>query len=240
MVDYERAKDHYELLGVSRDAPDEVVRAAYKALAAKHHPDRNPGDRRAERTLKQLNAAFEVLSDPAKRKEYDDQVVNPRLGREPTSTPSFRPQPAWGPARDRIGRVAPLGKAGGFGRLLFWGLVCAAFFFGVYQVGRGGALGSFFGSLRGRLFHSVPVTDDPEIYDRQTRARVHVPPDQAQAGLVSGMYELDDAGPRVRLVDKKGDHWVVEPNRVASSLATGEFRLQFALFFVPPSRGKPH
>jgi molecular chaperone DnaJ len=53
-----RRQDHYEVLGVNSDAPEEVVRAAYRALAAKYHPDRNPGDGDAELRLKRLNAAF--------------------------------------------------------------------------------------------------------------------------------------------------------------------------------------
>jgi curved DNA-binding protein CbpA len=57
-------QDHYEVLGVHPDAPDEVVRAAYRALVAKYHPDRNPGDRDAELKLKRLNAAFHVLGKP--------------------------------------------------------------------------------------------------------------------------------------------------------------------------------
>jgi hypothetical protein len=62
---------HYDRLKIARDAPIEVVRAAYRALSLKYHPDRNPGDSEAARNMALLNAAYEVLSDPEKRREHD-------------------------------------------------------------------------------------------------------------------------------------------------------------------------
>ncbi|MDP9033355.1 MAG: J domain-containing protein [Myxococcota bacterium] len=73
-------QDHYEVLGVSPDAPDSVIRTAYRALASKHHPDRNQDDPDAELKLKRLNAAFQVLSDPAKRRHYDELLRSPQSG----------------------------------------------------------------------------------------------------------------------------------------------------------------
>ena len=63
--------DYYELLGVARDADGPAIKAAYRKLALKYHPDRNPGDREAEETFKQVNEAYAVLSDPQKRQRYD-------------------------------------------------------------------------------------------------------------------------------------------------------------------------
>jgi len=65
------------VLGVTPDAPEEVIRAAYRALAAKYHPDRNPADPDAELNLKRLNAAFQVLGDPSNRKRYDEVTRRP-------------------------------------------------------------------------------------------------------------------------------------------------------------------
>jgi len=63
--------DYYELLGVSRDADGATIKAAYRKLALKYHPDKNPGDKQAEETFKQVNEAYAVLSDGEKRQRYD-------------------------------------------------------------------------------------------------------------------------------------------------------------------------
>jgi len=62
---------HYENLKVERDAPLEVIRAAYRALSQKYHPDRNPGDPEAARIMPLLNEAYRVLSDSKLRTEHD-------------------------------------------------------------------------------------------------------------------------------------------------------------------------
>jgi DnaJ-class molecular chaperone len=64
-------KDYYNILGVSRNATDKEIKQAYRKLARKYHPDVNPGDKSAEARFKEINQAYEVLSDPEKRKKYD-------------------------------------------------------------------------------------------------------------------------------------------------------------------------
>ena len=64
-------KDYYQTLGVSRDASAEEIRKAYRKLAMKYHPDRNPGDKQAEERFKEINEAYQVLNDPQKRAHYD-------------------------------------------------------------------------------------------------------------------------------------------------------------------------
>ena len=64
-------KDYYQILGVSRNASEKEIKQAYRRLARKHHPDLNPGDKSAEAKFKEINAAYEVLSNPEKRKKYD-------------------------------------------------------------------------------------------------------------------------------------------------------------------------
>jgi molecular chaperone DnaJ len=64
-------RDYYEVLGVARNASEADIKKAFKRLAMKHHPDRNPGDARAEEQFKEAKAAYDVLSDPKKRSAYD-------------------------------------------------------------------------------------------------------------------------------------------------------------------------
>jgi hypothetical protein len=66
---------HYDNLKVSRQAPQEVIRAAYKALSQKYHPDKNPGDEKAARIMAIVNTAYNVLSDPVRRKEHDEWIA---------------------------------------------------------------------------------------------------------------------------------------------------------------------
>lgn len=65
-------KDYYAILGVPRNADEKEIKKAYRRLARKYHPDLNPGDKEAERKFKEINEAYEVLSDPEKRKRYDE------------------------------------------------------------------------------------------------------------------------------------------------------------------------
>ena len=64
-------KDYYKILGVDRKASEEDIRKAYRDLAKKHHPDRNPDNKQAEERFKEINEAYQVLSDPTKRQHYD-------------------------------------------------------------------------------------------------------------------------------------------------------------------------
>ena len=67
----ESKRDYYEVLGVGRDADDAAIKKAYRALAKKYHPDMNPGDADAEKKFKEASEAYAVLSDPDKRRQYD-------------------------------------------------------------------------------------------------------------------------------------------------------------------------
>src|SRR6476659_10450895 len=63
--------DYYKVLGLDKNASQEDIKKAYRKLARKHHPDLNPNDKEAHKKFQQLNEANEVLSDPEKRKKYD-------------------------------------------------------------------------------------------------------------------------------------------------------------------------
>ena len=67
----ESKRDYYEVLGVPKDADDAALKKAYRVLAKKYHPDANPGDKEAEAKFKEASEAYSVLSDPEKRRQYD-------------------------------------------------------------------------------------------------------------------------------------------------------------------------
>src|SRR4026207_1129003 len=78
-----KKRDYYEALGVNRDASDEDIKKAYRKLAIKHHPDRNPDSTDAEEKFKEAREADEVLSEAEKRRAYDaygHAGVNPQGG----------------------------------------------------------------------------------------------------------------------------------------------------------------
>jgi hypothetical protein len=128
----EKIHSHYDNLKVSRDAPLEVIRAAYKTLSQKYHPDRRPDDPNAVRVMKLINGSYEVLSDPIQRKDHDEWLARkerdaaettlktppPRSQSEPDGSPrpTVRPQPILRPraakskkpsAADRFVRTVP-------------------------------------------------------------------------------------------------------------------------------------
>src|ERR1051326_3322000 len=84
-----RYKDYYEVLGVPRTASDAEIKKAFRKLAREYHPDVAKNKKQSEEKFKEVNEAYEVLGDPAKRKKYDELGPNWRAGAE------FRPPPGW-------------------------------------------------------------------------------------------------------------------------------------------------
>jgi molecular chaperone DnaJ len=126
------AKDYYKILGVTRTAADKDIKAAYRRLARQYHPDVNPGNKSAEERFKEINEAYEVISDPEKRKKYDqygdqwqyaDQLNEAAQRQGKSGSWNFRQQtggsgPSFQYDQGDLGSIFEdiLGDRGGFGR----------------------------------------------------------------------------------------------------------------------------
>ena len=133
-------RDYYETLGVSKTATDEEIRSAFRKLARKYHPDVAKDKKVAEEKFKEINEAYEVLSDPEKRKKYD------QLGSNWNQPGGFQPPPQWGGQPDG-GRFYQWGGDGGGGvEFEFGGTGFSDFFEAFFGGGRGrSAFGGFGG-----------------------------------------------------------------------------------------------
>jgi curved DNA-binding protein len=126
-------RDYYDVLGLKKGASEADIKSAFRKQARKYHPDVNPDDKAAEEKFKEINEAYEVLSDPEKRKRYDQLGANWKAGEE------FRPPPGWEP--EYAGDMGDVfgGGTGGF----------SDFFEALFGGRRGARAGAGF-AMRGR------------------------------------------------------------------------------------------
>ncbi|HZO82779.1 MAG TPA: J domain-containing protein [Candidatus Binataceae bacterium] len=137
-------RDYYKTLGVERSASDAEIKSAYRKLARKYHPDLNPGNKEAEQRFKEINEAYQVLGDPAKRKKYDELGADWERG---ISEEEMRRQYGWAGGVG-AGRGAGA-RGGGFSDFFEQ-------FFGGFGAGRG------FGGARARRgFAGYEFTETP-------------------------------------------------------------------------------
>ena len=132
-----RYKDYYEILGVPRTASDAEIKKAFRKLAREHHPDVAKNKKQAEEKFKEINEAYEVLGDAAKRKKYDELGPNWSAGSE------FRPPPGWEgfPGGRGFSSRGPRGEEFEF---QFGGTGFSDFFEQLFgSAGRGGGAGGF-------------------------------------------------------------------------------------------------
>ncbi|PYK29677.1 MAG: hypothetical protein DME57_09555 [Verrucomicrobia bacterium] len=134
-------RDYYDTLGVSKTATDDEIKSAFRKLARKHHPDVAKDKKAAEEKFKQINEAYEVLSDPEKRKKYD------QLGANWNQPGGFQPPPGWGQQQPGGGFHQWGGDGGGGVEFEFGGTGFSDFFEAFFGGGRGR---SAFGGFGGR------------------------------------------------------------------------------------------
>jgi curved DNA-binding protein len=191
-------KDYYKTLGVDKKASQKEIKKAYRRLARKYHPDVNPGDQGAEARFKEINEAQEVLSDPEKRKKYDELGANwqqwQRMGRDPRGFDWSQ----WATGRQSGGgrvhvEYADLGdlfgEGGGF----------SDFFRNIFGGMGGGPYSQRRRSSRGQDFeHSVDIT--LEEAHAGTKRVLQMDSQRIEVTIPPGV----DTGSRVRISGKGG------------------------------------
>lgn len=161
-----RFKDYYEVLGVPRAASEDDLRKAFRKLARQYHPDVAKDKKVAEEKFKEINEAYEVLSDPAKRKKYDELGANWKQGAE------FRPPPGWtGPRGQTFRRGAP-----GDTEFQFGGTGFSDFFEALFGTrGRAGGVSGFGG---------FPEEEEMQARGRDVEGDIMVTLDEAMSGSI--------------------------------------------------------
>ncbi len=205
-------KDYYQQLGVARTADQKEIRRAFRKLARQYHPDVNPGDTAAEERFKEINEAYEVLSDPEKREKYDRFGAQwrqyERAGGRPEdfNWSQWQSQPGAAPGGgfrsvtpEEFEQMFGGGGRGGFSDFF------ETLFGGAMGGGRGGFGGDFGGASQPRpragrdIEHEVQVTLE-EAFHGATRSLQYEDGRQIQARIPPGVR----SGSRVRLSGQGG------------------------------------
>jgi curved DNA-binding protein len=190
-------KDYYKALGVDKNATADQIKKAYRKLAREFHPDKNPGDAKAEARFKEANEANEVLSDPEKRKKYDQlgadyaryQQMGGRPGQRPGGPGGFdwsqytTQQQQRRPGGNPFGGMGPDPDDEGFG---------------------GGGFSDFFSSIFGGMGGGGGARQRQPAKGRDYRANIQLPLQEAALGGPRVINLGPEAGGSIRLTLKPG------------------------------------
>jgi DnaJ-class molecular chaperone len=130
-----RIHTHYDNLKVTRNAPPEVIRAAYKTLCQKFHPDRNPDNENAKKTFLLIRTAYETLSDPEKRRRHDAWIASVESAEILESVvlqPRQKPRTKSGKTTPSNAQAWSLRKKKRIWQLFFWLLMAALILVGFF------------------------------------------------------------------------------------------------------------
>lgn len=197
-----KLRTHYDNLKVARDAPDFLIRAAYKSLSQKYHPDKNPDDGRATRVMAIINQSYEVLSDPVRRKEHDDWIHRQELlqaaealnqARARAAAPQTPPiPPQWQQPEPMSSALAARNWIASL-LLSPFKLIAAVIAFSPRLVGIGLLLGGLW--LWGALTPKRPPSPGPKPYQAEAPVRpVPAPLADGNCRLVGGYKQKDGSG----------------------------------------------
>ncbi len=171
-------RDYYEVLGVAKGASDDEIKKAFRKLAVKYHPDKNPGDKEAEEKFKEINEAYSVLSDKTKRSRYD-QFGHAGVGGDGGGDP-------FAGFRGANGRSFNFDFGGGG----FEDILGSIFGFG----------GGFRGARRGRDYRTSITIDFEEAIFGATKT-ISVDGNQTKLKIPAGIFD----GQSIRLAGKGGE-----------------------------------
>lgn len=191
-------KDYYKILGVTKSASQDEIKKAFRKLALKYHPDKNPGDKTAETKFKEVNEANEVLSDPEKRKKYDELGSNWKQYQGSGGSGGFD----WGKYQKQYGQQQYGGSQGGQTFYTDFGDLGGAFGNG------GGGFSDFFeaffgGSFGGQNKRSGGRKNTQQLKGDDIQAELPISLEEAYNGGEK-LFELN--GQTIKLKLKKGSY----------------------------------
>ncbi len=232
-------KDYYKILGVSRSAGADDIRRAYRKLALKHHPDKNPGDKQAEERFKDINEAYEVLGDASKRARYDQLGASYRSYQRTGAGPGGFDWSQWmsgapGGVRVEMGDLGDL-LGGGFSD--FFNAIFGGMAGGPAQAGR---------RARGRDVEQAVCISLKEAYEGTTRTvradgrrfevkipagaqtgtKVRIPArGEASRGTAGDLYLVVEVEPDARFERQGDDLYAETPVDLYTAVLGGEARV---------------